>query len=486
MSDRVARVAFIADVNNFVNGVDKAQGKTKGFQDTMGKMAMPAALAFGAVTAAAVDFTKAAAEDQAAADILANTLRNTAGATAEQTAAVEDWITQTSMATAVADDELRPALGKLATATGDVGQAQDLMATALNVAAQTGKPLEAVTTALAKAHSGQLGALNKLIPGLVDTSDKSLTFADALSSLDEKTKGAAKQAANNDPWGKMGIALQETKEAIGAGLLPVLQALVPYLVQAATWVQQNSGLILTLGGVIAGVAGIILTMNVAMKAMNAISAIIRVATMAWTAAQWLLNVALTANPVGIVVMAIAALVAAIVVCYMKVDWFRAGVDAAFQFIKDIIGSVVTWITEKVPAAFTAIVDFVKGLPSKLGDIGSKIVEAITWPYKTAFNLIATLWNNTIGALSWTVPDWIPVIGGNTISAPKLPILGDGGIVTGPTLAIIGERGPEAVVPLDGRFGGGVNITINGALDPVGVARQIRTILDQANVRLGYA
>jgi len=488
MADRISRVAFIADVQGYVNGVDQAQKKTKGFQDGIGKMALPAALAFGAVTAAAIDFTKAAAEDEKAANILAGTLKNTTAATDEQIAATEKWITQTSMATAVADDSLRPALGKLATATGDITKAQELMVIALNASAQTGKPLEATTTAIAKAQAGQLTALNKLVPGLIDGSDKTLTFADAMAKLDATTKGAAEAAANADPYAKMTIALNETKEAIGAGLLPIIQKFTPYLQAAATWAQENSDKLVMLMGVVAGLAGSILAINGVLKVYEGVMGAVKIATGLWSAAQAILNVVLTANPIGLVVIAIAALIAIFVLAYNKVDWFRAFVDKSFQAIKTVIGEVVEWIGEKVPAVFTAVVDFVKGIPDTFMSIGKNIFNALTYPYRTAFQYIARAWNATVGQLKFEVPSWVPVIGGNSFSVPKLPesipALAEGGIVNGPTLALIGESGPEAVVPLNRM--NGVTINISGALDPVGVARQIQQILGQANIRLGVA
>jgi hypothetical protein len=81
-------------------------------------------------------------------------------------------------------------------------------------------------------------------------------------------------------------------------------------------------------------------------------------------------------------------------------------------------------------------------------------------YKNIFNSIAKLWNNTIGSLSFEFPDWVPGLGGKGFSVPNIPYLAEGGIVTGPTLAMIGERGPEAVIPLSGRNSGMGNYTIN--------------------------
>jgi hypothetical protein len=79
-------------------------------------------------------------------------------------------------------------------------------------------------------------------------------------------------------------------------------------------------------------------------------------------------------------------------------------------------------------------------------------------YKTIFNAIASLWNNSIGKISFTFPDFVPGLGGRGFKVPNIPMLAAGGIVTGPTLAMIGERGPEAVIPLN--RAGGMGTTIN--------------------------
>jgi hypothetical protein len=101
-------------------------------------------------------------------------------------------------------------------------------------------------------------------------------------------------------------------------------------------------------------------------------------------------------------------------------------------------------------------------------------------FKTVFNSIASLWNSTIGKLSFTVPSWVPGIGGKGFDVPNIPMLAEGGIVTSATLAMIGEKGPEAVIPLDrmGQMGGGgttVNINVNGG-DPQSVVDALRTYM----------
>ena len=75
-----------------------------------------------------------------------------------------------------------------------------------------------------------------------------------------------------------------------------------------------------------------------------------------------------------------------------------------------------------------------------------------------------MWNNSIGKLSFTFPSWSPVFAGKNISVPNIPMLAEGGIVTSPTLAMIGERGPEAVVPLNRASGvGGITVNVTGGL-----------------------
>ena len=105
----------------------------------------------------------------------------------------------------------------------------------------------------------------------------------------------------------------------------------------------------------------------------------------------------------------------------------------FSFIKDGV---------------TASLDFLKDYISGVLNI-----------YRSIFNAIAKLWNSTIGKLSFKFPDWVPVFGGKGFSVPNIPMLAEGGIVTSPTLAMIGEKGPEAVIPL-GRGGGMGNVTVN--------------------------
>lgn len=169
-----------------------------------------------------------------------------------------------------------------------------------------------------------------------------------------------------------------------------------------------------------------------------------------TGAQWSLNAALAANPIGAVVVAIGLLVGAFVLAYKNSETFRNIVKGAFDVVK---------------GAAEGLWNFFKDLPGKLLGIGTAVKDAILWPYKTAFNAIAKLWNNTVGRLSFEIPSWVPGMGGKGFSMPQLPEFHTGGIVPGPRgaevpiMAMAGER----VTPPGGGGGGVViNLTVNGS------------------------
>jgi hypothetical protein len=136
-----------------------------------------------------------------------------------------------SLATGVADDELRPALGRLVRSTGDITKAQDLLSTALDISAATGKPVEAIANSLAKAYDGNTAALGKLGVGLSTAELKTMSFEQVQGRLTELFGGAA--AANADTYaGKIArvqVAFDEAKETLGTALLPILDKLLKFI-----------------------------------------------------------------------------------------------------------------------------------------------------------------------------------------------------------------------------------------------------------------
>ena len=441
------------------------------------KAALPAAAAVAGLAVALGDATKAAIEDDAAQQELARQLTATTGANAAQIASVEGWISAQGKLLGITDDELRPALAGLVRATGSVSEAQKLATAAMDLAAQKGVPLASVTKTLEKAYGGNLKALAKLAPEYRQMIEDGASFEDVMYAIGTATGGAATTAANTaqGQFKRLSISLQETKESIGAALMPAIQAVLPVLQRIGDFAQKNTTLFLVFAGVIGGLATAVLAINAAMKvqaaytiAASAAKAIYAAvtgtataaivaeagATTAAATAQTGLNVALAANPIGLMVIAIAALIAGLVLAYKKFEGFRNIVDSVFSVIQTVVSGSISVIK----GYFETLFGFYKGI----------------------FNGIASLWNNTVGKLSFKVPSWVPGLGGKGFDVPNIPMLAEGGIVTSATLAMIGERGPEAVIPLDrmGQMGGNnVTIHVNGG-DPNAVVQALRTYMRQ--------
>ncbi|NBW14532.1 MAG: hypothetical protein EBR82_41690 [Caulobacteraceae bacterium] len=424
-------------------------------QFALKKAVVPATAAIAGLAAGLGVATKAAMEDQAAQEQLAGVIRrSTLDATQDAIDVNELWIASISRATATADDELRPALATLVQSTGDLTYSQELLQQALDISASTGKDLGTVTDALSKAYNGNMKGLKALDASLIPMIKDGADFDTVMEALAATTGGAAANAANTaaGQMKNLGIQMDEAKESIGAALLPVVTALIEKLIPLATWAQENTKVILILAGVVGGLAGAVLAVNAAMKIYEATLVIVKVA-------QAALNFVMSANPIGLVVIAIAALVAAFVLAYKHSETFREGVNKMFNFVKDAIGASVDLIK--------GYLDFVLGF------------------YKSIFNGIAKAWNNTIGRLSFEVPSWVPGIGGKGFSVPNIPMLAEGGIVTGPTLAMIGEAGPEAVIPLNrANQMGNVTININSTVADARLGDVIVNALKQYNRRSG--
>ena len=188
-----------------------------------------AALAAAGAAAGAVLFkaAQAAAEDQAQQIKLASQIKATSDATDIQIKGVEDYIDKTQRAVGVADDKLRPAFGRLVAATRDVTKAQDLLNLALDLSAATGKSVEAVSSALARAQEGSFTALEKLGVGYEKGEVKARGFLNVQKDLEERFSGAASDKANTyeGVMARLKITLGELQESIGYKVLPIIQKL---------------------------------------------------------------------------------------------------------------------------------------------------------------------------------------------------------------------------------------------------------------------
>jgi hypothetical protein len=230
------KITFDADFDELKKGVKGAQNEVEGFGSKMGGFAKKAGAAFAVAGAAAaayagvllVDGVKSAIEDEAAQAKLATTLENVTGATKDQIAAVEDYITQTALANGITDDVLRPSLDRLVRSTKNVQKAQELQTLALDIAAGTGKDLKTVSEALGKAYDGNLGALKKLGVGIDESIIKSKNFDAAAAALSKTFEGQASKQAETfqGKMARLTVAFDEAKETVGSYVLDALTPLI--------------------------------------------------------------------------------------------------------------------------------------------------------------------------------------------------------------------------------------------------------------------
>ena len=372
------------------------------------KAAVPAAAALAGLAVALGDATQAAMEDQAEQAALALTLQNVTGAGAAQTAQVEKQISAMSRASGVADTEYRQALEALVRGTKDVGIAMNDMNLVMDISTATGMDSASVADALAKAYQGNFKALRSLSPEMSTMIKEGASLNEVMDVLGGTFGGATANSAETAA-GKMKIlknSISETKESIGAALLPVLEAVLPVLNKFAAWAQDNPKAFLAIAAAIGAVAAAIVVTNIAMAL----------------------------NPFSLIAAGVALLIVALVAAYNKFEWFRDGVNA-------IVNTVIGFFAGMVNAAIGA-------------------VNAII----SAYNSIPLLPDIPKAP---TVP--VPQLGATAAARPVagrlgIPRMAEGGIVTAPTLALIGEAGPEAIVPLDRmNTGGGVTVNVTGGL-----------------------
>jgi hypothetical protein len=236
---RTLKLSILADVDDLKKKLDVGSKEVEGFGGKLEKFGKVAAAAFAAAAAAAaayagklaIEGVKAAIEDEAAQRRLALALENVTNATDAQIKAVEEQILKTSLATGVAD-ELRPALQRLAVATGSVERSQELLSLALDISAATGKDVETVTNALAKAYEGNNTTLTRLGVGITAAEVKTLGFEGTVKQLSDTFGGAAATQANTfeGQIKRLQVAFDEAKESVGAALLPTLQNLLNFFV----------------------------------------------------------------------------------------------------------------------------------------------------------------------------------------------------------------------------------------------------------------
>jgi hypothetical protein len=237
--NRTLKLSILADVDDLKKKLGEADNAVENNASKISEFGKKAAAAFAVAAAAAVaygtklavDGVKAAIEDEQAQFRLANALKAATGATDAQIKATESMILKTSLATGVADDELRPALQRLAVSTKDTVEAQKLLSLALDISKGSGKDLETVANALGKAQDGNTVSLGRLGLGLSKAELSTLSFTEVQAKLSELYGGSA--AANAETFqgkiDRLKVGFDEAKESLGTALLPQVEKFIGFL-----------------------------------------------------------------------------------------------------------------------------------------------------------------------------------------------------------------------------------------------------------------
>jgi hypothetical protein len=435
-TSRALTLKLLADVDNFTKGLNKADNNVTSFGSKVTDFGKKAGLAFAVAGAAAaayagkllVDGVKSAIADAAAQERLAKTLENVTGATEAQIAATEDYITKTSLAFGVTDDELRPSIERLSRATGDLQKAQELQTVAIDIAAGSGKSLEAVTNALARAAEGNTASLGRLGIGLSKAELATMTMEQITAKLADTFEGQASAKADTfqGKLDRLKIAFDEGKETVGVFILNAITPLVDLIVQKVVpGVQMfidsiggEKGINKVLSGFISAAKSIFIPVIEGIK----------------FAFDNIKN-ALKDN---------------------KAE-FQVLLEFLQKYVAPFLGGAFKLAIQGIGLAISAVVD---------------VVGALIRGFQTVISLASKIGGSIGGAF-----------GGGRAS---------GGPVMQGTTYLVGEQGPELFTPSSsgsiipnnalGRSGSTINLTVNGAIDPEGTARTIVNILNNSAAR----
>lgn len=244
-------------------------------QFALRKAALPAAAAVAGLAAGLGFAAKAAIDDEQAQILLARQLRKTVGANDAAIKSSEEYIRQLSLSAGVADDVLRPALARLVTGTKDVDVAQQNLQRALDISAATGADTASVADALAKAYGGNMRALSQLSPEIRAMVKEGESLSSIMATLDRNFQGAAATAAETTAgkFRTLKVRLDETKESIGAALIPAIDAALPLLEGMAYFAERNAPLITALGVSVGIFSAAIVVANGALAAWRTIAVV---------------------------------------------------------------------------------------------------------------------------------------------------------------------------------------------------------------------
>jgi hypothetical protein len=341
--------------------------------------------------------------------------------------------------------------------TGDLTQAQDLLTLAMDISAGTGKDLASSTQLLGYAMSGNWGMVERMIPALKAVESEEEKWA----TLRQMFAGQA-EAYGQTMAGQMELLknnMGDVVETLGAALLPVMTDVVGWVQKLVQWLKGlDPQMVKWIAGGVA-VAAVLSTVGGAallvLGFLPQLAAGLAIVKTAFAA----VNIVMMANPIGLIIAAVAALIAIIVLLVTHWDW-----------VKEKAGSVADFMQER----FEGLIEWFKGMPERIRGIFERVAEFMFAPVRAYFRIYTDAWNWIAGMLnkvSISIPSWVPGVGGKSFGF-NLPTISktfaEGGVINEPTLmygmrsgkySLAGEAGPEYITPAD-KAGGGVTVNVS--------------------------
>ena len=349
-------IDIVAKADKAMEAFDKVKEKAS---TSFSSLKLGAVGAATAILGGLGDATKAAAEHEVSVSKLSQAYKDAGVPTKDMNSSLEE-IEASSRKTGQSTEDNIAAYTKLVTVTKNTATAHTDLATAQDLAAYKGTSVATAADAIAKASQGNTRALKDMGIATTDASGKQLSTKEVMEKLSDSVKGQA-DAFGKTATGSLAAyheSMDQTKEKIGEAFLPALKSVIAMLEPMFNWLSKNSGLLKALAPILAIAAGLILGVVGAMRL--------------WAAIQAILNAVMDANPIGIVILAIAGLIAIVILVVKHWSDVKKIINDVWQVMRD----VGAWIA----AHWKLIVDVLLGplgiLLTHLGDVKNAIQDVI--------------------------------------------------------------------------------------------------------------
>jgi len=395
-------IAILADAKQAISAFEDLKSKSKNNMDLVKGAVLGAS---GAILGEFTDATKVAMDHQQQVAKVEQAYRNLNLPVGDVNKAMEE-IDASARKTGLSADDSVEAYSRLVAATHDSGKAMEELSTAQDLAAFKGVSVTDAAKAMTSAQVGNTRALKEMGIATKDQYGHALTATEVMEKLTAAVHGQA-DAYGSTAAGQMARfheSIDQIQVTIGNALLPALQGFLDLLQPLLSFLNENTTITKILVPILVALGGAIVGISVGVKV--------------WTAAQTALDVVLNANPIGIIIVAVAALAAGIIYAYNQFKPFRDVV----QWVWDALKSLADW----VGAHWKLIIDLMLGpigiLLTNFDKVIAAIQKIIEWLGK-----IKDAASNAVG--------WLGKVGGGLISH----IPGLGSLAAGPA--------PPAATPM---------------------------------------